>query len=63
MPDEERIRYTDAVTCLQQQPELFTEIAGSKSMFDDFVALHQAATLYVHLSVGYRPRRSGVLYV
>ncbi|OHF02645.1 tyrosinase central domain-containing protein [Colletotrichum orchidophilum] len=50
MPDEERIRYTDAVACLQQQPALYTDITGSKSMFDDFVALHQSATLYIHLS-------------
>lgn len=51
MPGEDRIAYTDAVTCLQSKAPLYTDIAGSKSMFDDFVALHQNMTGYVHMSV------------
>ncbi|KAE9568870.1 Tyrosinase-like protein orsC [Colletotrichum fructicola] len=50
MPGEDRIAYTDAVTCLQSKAPLYTDIAGSKSMFDDFVALHQNMTGYVHMS-------------
>ncbi|KZL63894.1 tyrosinase central domain-containing protein [Colletotrichum incanum] len=50
IPAEERIRYTDAVTCLQQTPRLYADVPGSKSMFDDFVALHQSQTSYIHLS-------------
>ncbi|GJC86596.1 tyrosinase-like protein orsC [Colletotrichum liriopes] len=50
IPAEERIRYTDAVTCLQQTPRLYADVPGSKSMFDDLVALHQSQTSYIHLS-------------
>lgn len=51
MPGEERVRYSDAVTCLQQKPSLYADVPGAKSLFDDFVALHQKATNFVHLSV------------
>ncbi|GKT43933.1 tyrosinase-like protein orsC [Colletotrichum spaethianum] len=50
IPAEERIRYTDAVTCLQRTPPLYADVPGSKSMFDDFVVLHQRATNFIHSS-------------
>lgn len=51
----ERKSYIAAVKCLRTKPSLLDPVAfpGSKSLFDDFVAIHLVQTLNIHLSVSF----------
>lgn len=44
----ERRNYIDAVLCMQSAPPI-SHLPGTKSHFDDFVALHINMTLSVHI--------------
>ncbi|KAJ5598168.1 hypothetical protein N7537_008252 [Penicillium hordei] len=48
----ERIEYTDAVRCMQWQPQQLPrgEFPGVRNRFDDFVATHLNYTLHTHLT-------------
>lgn len=45
----ERLDYIDAVLCLQSLPSVW-DLPGTKSHFDDFVALHINLTLHIHVN-------------
>lgn len=53
MTSAERIAYTDAVTCLQALPSLYTTdyIPGVRTHFDDFVAVHLLQVKLQHNTV------------
>jgi hypothetical protein len=50
----QRKSYIAAVKCLRTKPSLLASgvAPGSKSLFDDFVAIHLNQTLFIHLTVG-----------
>ncbi|SPO01150.1 related to monophenol monooxygenase (tyrosinase) [Cephalotrichum gorgonifer] len=50
LPAEMRIKYTDAMLCLQAAESINTEIDGAKSAYDDFAVLHYNLTPFVHNS-------------
>jgi len=57
----ERKSYISAVKCLRTKPSLLDPVAfpGSKSLFDDFVAIHLVQTMNIHLSVSLYPHLYG----
>lgn len=50
MTPEERIKYTDAVTCLTKRPSIHDPalVPGAKSRYDDFVVIHMNQSLVIH---------------
>ncbi len=52
LPKADRKAYIAAIKCLQTKPSLLdpATFPGSKSLFDDFVAIHLMQTLNIHLS-------------
>ncbi|KAI1314230.1 hypothetical protein F5Y03DRAFT_381022 [Xylaria venustula] len=50
IPGPERIAYRKAVECLMQQPNVYANVTGPKSMFDSFGVLHYHVTPAVHNS-------------
>ncbi|KAL7620655.1 hypothetical protein AAE478_009650 [Parahypoxylon ruwenzoriense] len=50
IPEGERASYVKAVECLMQQPQVYPNMTGPKSMFDSFGVLHYKMTPYVHNS-------------
>ncbi|RDL37586.1 uncharacterized protein BP5553_05019 [Venustampulla echinocandica] len=52
MAPEDRKAYTDAVQCLQRKSNLTPNslVPGARTRFDDFVAVHQNQTPYIHFS-------------
>ncbi|KAI1463145.1 Di-copper centre-containing protein [Daldinia caldariorum] len=50
IPREERKAYVKAVECLMEQPNVYENVTGPKSMFDSFGVLHYRVTPYVHNS-------------
>lgn len=52
----DRKAYIAAIKCLQSKPSLLGSAApGSKSLFDDFVAIHLQQTMNIHLSGTFLP--------
>lgn len=45
----ERLDYIDAVLCMQNLPSIWN-LPGTKSHFDDFVALHINLTIHIHVN-------------
>jgi hypothetical protein len=56
----QRLSYIAAVKCLREKPSLLDPVTfpGSKSLFDDFVAIHLMQTMNIHLSVRLTPGQS-----
>ncbi|KAI1175544.1 hypothetical protein F4777DRAFT_322007 [Nemania sp. FL0916] len=50
IPGPERIAFVKAVECLMEQPNVYPNMTGPKSMFDSFGVLHYYVTPYVHNS-------------
>jgi hypothetical protein len=53
MSSAQRKNYISAVKCLRTKPSLLAPgvAPGSKSLFDDFVAIHFNQTIFIHLTV------------
>ncbi|KAI1815209.1 hypothetical protein GGS20DRAFT_354476 [Poronia punctata] len=50
IPGPERIEFVKAIECLMEQPNVYPNVTGPKSMFDSFGVLHYKLTPYVHNS-------------
>lgn len=52
---QNRRNYIAAVQCLQNKPSILPAgtLAGSKSLFDDYVYVHMQSTMFIHFTVRY----------
>lgn len=53
LASQDKKSFIDAVKCVRAKPSLYPPgaVPGSKSLYDDFIAVHLNQTLFIHLTV------------